>query len=322
MEWFTQTTNGFSPSQPNADKRVKQEASSMNSCRCRVLLACLTISLSISLSQQQSISPVPPNAPALVELKNEAITIQYNGRVIFSGRVNAGGVKLHERTQVYAEGQKVQQVILLTTMDWNKKIKITGTVAGSEESFPCEADRPPDRASQGPMIVRHASGIGRNLRNRAVYDRKWDWAFSVDANPRVVIAPAELKESQNSFSIDIEGYEIVLRFRPHFFQQHRGLEFFEPWTYAPWRKSVAGWISWFAFFDKVSEQDMMETADVFSSALRPFGYEYFQMDDGNITDRIASDVDRQAGCVQDACDRTCQTCSPGAFHASRSAVRC
>jgi len=254
------------------------EESSMN--RCRILLAFFALVVSNSLAQQKGVPPAPPNAPAHVELKDDAITIQYNGRVIFSGTMSAGGVKVHERTQVYHEGERIQQIILLTTMDWNKKIKIAGTVIGSEESFPCESDRPTDRAGQGPLIVRHASGIGRNLRNRAVYDRKWDWAFSVDANPKVAIAPTELKESQNSFSIDIEGYEIVLRFRPHFYQKHRGLEFFEPWTYKPWSQSVAGWISWFAFFDKVSEKDMIETADVFSSALRPFGYDYFQMDDG------------------------------------------
>ena len=252
----------------------------MNRCHSRILLSFITLALSISLSQQKSVLQAPPNAPALVEIKNNAITIQYHGRVIFSGTMNAGGAKIHERTQVYKEGQKIQQVILLTTMDWNKKIKITGRVAGSEESFPCESDRPTDRASQGPLIVRHASGVGRNLRNRAVYDRKWDWVLSVDANPKVVVTPLEVNQDQNSFSVEIEGYEIILRFRPHFYQNHRGLEFFEPWTYKVWPQSVAGWISWFAFFDKVTEKDMVETADVFSAALRPFGYEYFQMDDG------------------------------------------
>ncbi len=236
--------------------------------------------LSAVLAQDPLPVSAPPNAPAEILLADSTLTIKYDGRTIFSGFITYVGPTLEHRIQVFHEREKIQQVVLLTTLDWSKKIKITGKVFGSEESFPCELDRPTDRASQGPLIVRHAFGIGLNFRNRAVYDRKRDWVLSVDANPRVVITPTGLQDDRHSFSIEIEGYEIVLRFRPRFYQQHRGLEFFEPWKYKTWPRSVAGWISWFAFFDKVTEKDIVETADAFSAALKPFGYEYFQMDDG------------------------------------------
>ncbi len=241
------------------------------------LLLTATISFAIiCLSQDGGISSTPPNQPASVEIKKNTITIRYGGRAIFSGELSPAAENIEHRTQVYREGDKIQQVILLTTMDWNKKIKISGKAFASEESFPCEADRP----SRGPLIVRHMSGLSRSLKNRAVYDRSGDWVLSVDANPKVVVTPVEMMEKQNVFSIEIEGYEIVLRFRPRFYQKHRDLEFFEPWTYKVWPHSVAGWISWFAFFDKVTEKDMVETADVFAEVLGPYGYEYFQMDDG------------------------------------------
>ena len=262
----------------NCDGRIWGEPFCMSIHRSVVMMF-LALTLS-SLSKGQILPVPPPNSAAQIEVKGNAITIDYNGKTIFTGEMNSGGAAIHQRTQMYKEGDKIQQILLLTTMDWSKKIKITGKIMGSEESFPCESDRPTDRAGQGPLIVRHTSGIGLNLRNRAVYDRKWDWALSVDVNPKVVISPEALEQSSNAFSVEVEGYEIILRFRPHYYQKHRGLEFFKPWTYAVWPQSVAGWISWFAFFDKVTEKDMMETADVFSSVLRPFGYEYFQMDDG------------------------------------------
>ncbi|HCA81163.1 MAG TPA: hypothetical protein DEP53_15640 [Bacteroidetes bacterium] len=242
------------------------------------LLSMLLLTAGPSFAQENAAAP--PNQEALVDIKDSTITFTYDGRLLFRGTIRFDGSVLDRQVKIYEDGRKIQQVALLTTHSSNKKIRISGTVYGSAESFPCEADRPTDRASQGPLIVRNASGIGRNLRNRAVYDRTFDWAFSVDANPRVVLSPLKLGERQNSFSIDIEGYEIVLRFRPRFYQAHRGLQYFEPWTYKVWPKSVVGWISWFAFFDRVTEKDMMETADVFSSTLRPYGYEYFQMDDG------------------------------------------
>jgi hypothetical protein len=244
------------------------------------VLAVAWLLLPVLASGVSAQTAAPPNSPARVEIRDSSITIRYDGKVIFAGTISCDMSVLDHSTQSYYEGKAVQQIVLLTTHDWNKKIRIAGTVTGSGESFPCESDRPTDRASQGPLIVRNSSGIGLNLRNRAVYDRKSDWVLSVDANPKVTVTPSKIGNAENAFSLEAEGFEIVLRFRPRFFQQHRGLEFFEPWTYSVWPASVAGWISWFAFFDKVTEKDMIESADAFSSALKPFGYNFFQMDDG------------------------------------------
>jgi hypothetical protein len=41
-----------------------------------------------------------------------------------------------------------------------------------------------------------------------------------------------------------------------------------------------GWCSWFAFFSDVTESDIKNTADAIADKLRPFGYEYLQIDDG------------------------------------------
>ena len=218
----------------------------------------------------------PPNAGATVDIEGTSITIRYNDHLVFSGNMSYQAEDIQLRTNVYRDGERVQQVVLLTTLDWNKKIEISAKVFGSEESFPCEADRP----SRGPLVVRHSSGMSRSLRNRAVYDRSEDWVLSVDANPSVVVLPLESEGKQKVFSMEIEGFEIILRFRPRFYQKHRELEFFEPWRYKVWPHSVAGWISWFAFYSRVTEKDILETADVFSEALGPFGFEYLQIDDG------------------------------------------
>ena len=221
----------------------------------------------------------PPNAPAVVYLAGGRISVTYDGRSIFEGTVAAGLQQVQSKTQVYKTGDKIEQIILLFGPGSRIPIKLSGTVRGSEESFPCEADRR-DRRGAGPLIVRHVSGLSRSSLNRAVYDRKSDWVLSVDANPKVTISPVERAPGGQAFSLSAEGNEIVLRFRPRFFQKHRGLPYFEPWTYKPWPGSAAGWISWFAFFDKITEQDVVETAEVFADVLRPFGYEYFQIDDG------------------------------------------
>ena len=229
-------------------------------------------------SRKSAGTPGPPNEPAKIGFRDGKLRIDYAGQTIFKGEVVVEGKKENVRSlvNVFRPGDRVSQVVLLTSGNEGLKLRIFGTVFGSVESFPVEADR----RAKGPLIVRHSSGTSRNLLNRAVYDRRGDWVLSVDANPPVIVSPSEEKEGGRTFNLRAEGGEIVLRFRPRFYQKHRGLPFFDPWTYKTWPGSIAGWVSWFAFFDKVTEKDIIETADVLSEVLLPFGCEYLQIDDG------------------------------------------
>jgi hypothetical protein len=220
-------------------------------------------------------SGVPPNEPAKVVVKGAKIRITYSGVDIFSGDVGSPESGFEARTNVYRDGDKVSQVILLVPKG-EGRVGLSGTVLGSPESFPCEADR----RDRGPVMVRHSSGLSRSLLNRAVYDRLRDWAFSVDAGPRAAVRPIKEGPASRLYGLEAAGGEIVLRFRPRFYQIHRNLRFFEPWTYKVWPRPVAGWISWFAFFDRVTEQDIVDTADALAEVLLPFGYEVLQIDDG------------------------------------------
>ena len=220
----------------------------------------------------------PANAPAAVELTADHIVIRYHGGVIFEGAI-AGRPGLARATvNANAAGNAVDQVIALTASSSAGPLSVSGIVTASEEAFPAEADRP----LRGLPIVRHASGLSRNARNHAVYDRRWDWALSVDDQPRTRTRVTPLTDTADArtFRLEASGREILLRFRPRFFQQHRGLRYFEPWAYTIWPSPVAGWCSWFAFFDKVTEDDIRRTADVVARTLAPFGYEYIQVDDG------------------------------------------
>ena len=220
----------------------------------------------------------PPNEPAIVEIASDRIVIRYGGGVIFEGTISASAAPARVTVNAYRTEDAVDQVIALTASPSAGPLELAGTVTASAEAFPAEADRP----LRGMQVVRHASGLSRNLRNHAVYDRRWDWALSVDDQPRTRtrVTPVLAAATARTFRLEASGREILLRFRPRFYQQHRGLRYFEPWTYAIWPSPVAGWCSWFAFFDKVNEDDIRRTADVVAARLAPFGYEYIQLDDG------------------------------------------
>jgi alpha-galactosidase len=218
----------------------------------------------------------PSNAPARIAVEGDHITVRYDGALLFDGRIRNPEALRVAVPSVSRRGDAVDQVLALFAS--RGQLEISGTIAASPEAFPADSDR---RVRAIP-IVRHSSGLSRSRLNQAVYDRRWDWVLSIDDHPRtaVVIAPALETPEARTFTMDARGSEILLRFRPRFYQQHRGLRYFEPWTYSAWSRPVVGWCSWFAFFDKITEQDVRRTADVMADVLLPYGYQYLQIDDG------------------------------------------
>ena len=217
----------------------------------------------------------PDNAPATVSFQGDRVLLHYQGRPLFTGTIASTGARPAVIRLVDSAGGRVTQVVKWTAAG-RDQLTLAGVVHGSPEAFAAEAEPRED----GLRVVRHAVGPVSNRLNRAVYDRRADWALSVDVPAGVEVAPTPASDSGVDYQLSATGGEISLRFRPRFYQKHRGLAQYRPWTYQPWPKSVAGWSSWYAFFDKVTEDDIRATADVLGKVLRPFGYDYLQIDDG------------------------------------------
>jgi len=217
----------------------------------------------------------PPNAPAIVEISDRRVVPRYQARVLLDASVATTGGPVEFRRLTDSTGGRVTQV-LKWTAGGNGRLTISGVVRGSPEAFAAESEPRED----GLPVVRHASGPVTNRLNRAVYDRRADWVLSVDVPARVELVPMASADSSVSYRLIASGGEISLRFRPRFYQLHRGLAEYRPWEYRPWQQSVAGWTSWYAYFDRVTQDDIHRTADVLGEVLRPFGYRYLQIDDG------------------------------------------
>jgi hypothetical protein len=181
----------------------------------------------------------PPDAPAQVIVDGSRLAIVYDGATIFEGRIANPDALRAVVPSVARRGDVVNQVVALFAS--RGQIAISGTVTGSVEAFPCQSDRP----VRALPVVRHSSGPSRSRLNQAVYDRRGDWALSVDDQPQTatLITPGPEAAGRRTFLLEARGSEIVVRFRPRFYQQHRGLRYFEPWTYAAWARPVVGWCS-------------------------------------------------------------------------------
>ena len=230
----------------------------------------------------------PPDGPAVASLAGGRVTLTYAGRVILTATLGSTGPRPEERTLVDTVGDAVTQV-LKWTVRGGARLTLDGTVKAGAEAFACATEPRHD----APRMVRNAVGPADSRLNRAVYDRSSDWALSVDRPTEVGISPvgevgtrAETRDphavtgDSTAFHIRATGSEIILRFRPRYYQRHRGLGEYRPWTYSVWRPSVAGWTSWYAFLSRVTEEDVRRTAGVLHDVLEPFGYRYLQIDDG------------------------------------------
>jgi hypothetical protein len=246
-----------------------------------LLLMVTAGTLSAPLSRASDPPEGPPNAPAEFRVTGNLLTIRYNGRVILTGVIGDGGGGFTVREVRQDLHGAVNQVFTLTSSS-RQQLTLNDTVTGGEESFPCESDRPP----HGSEIVRSSIGLSQSRLNRAVYDRGGDWVISVDDPAQVRVVPLESTPGQRRFSMLILGDEISLRFRPRFYQKHRGLAYFEPWTYRVWDRPVVGWCSWFAYYDSITDVRMKLAADVLAETLKPYGLEYVQMDDGYQRDPV------------------------------------
>jgi len=237
-----------------------------------VLLALPVVSARVVAAQ----SPAePPNAPAVVSGSGGRWALTYDGRTLFDMTVGGGEAAVEFRALVDTTGGAVTQVLKWTARGRGALV-LRGLVRASDQAFPCEVEPRED----GLRVVRNSVGLSHNRLNRAVYDRQRDWVLSVDYPARVTLSPVAASADSSAFRLEASGGEIALRFRPRYYQRHRGLAQFRPWTYRVWNRSVAGWTSWFAFLDRVTEADITRTADVLAATLAPYGYEYLQIDDG------------------------------------------
>ena len=260
----------------------------------------------------------PPNEPAQVEVKNGRLEIRYNGAILLNLVATTGApgevptaipiarrrpwrrhpyVQLETAESRGSRGE-VEQTITLTAENVAGPLSLGGWAETTNQGFPAETY---SAAQQRFPYIRNSVGLSRNLRNNALYDRYWDWELDGPGDGATQITPlqgckplsatadAGCTTSPQAESVDVArqhfkwfsfGSKIVLTFRPRFYQKHKNISWFEPWTYKVWKDSIAGWCSWWAYRDAITEADVRRVTELFARRLRDFGYQYIQIDDG------------------------------------------
>lgn len=248
--------------------------------RVPVLFLTLTIGLGLGLRIEAraagaaTLKP-PPNRRAVAEWSPDSgrLRLRYHGRTIFEGRVKSADGSLVEFSQSVERQPGVTQRLNFQ----GRGLKLTGTVQASVEAFPCETR---GAAQDAFPLVRTSHGLSRSLRNNAVYDRRWDWELELPADGDARVTPVKDEAAGRTFSLAYAADRIELIFRPRYYQRHKNIRFFRPWTYRIQERCPAGWCSWWAYRRDFDEQLYRDLIKVWGEKHLPdFGYTVLQIDD-------------------------------------------
>ncbi|MBL7189847.1 MAG: alpha-galactosidase [Phycisphaerae bacterium] len=239
----------------------------------------------VLMAAERSVEP-PANALAKVEWDAEQgrLRLCYHGVTILDATVsvkdstgtNAAAVKFDSNE---IAGDKVEQRLKFSAVEAKAgaELILRGRVIASEEGFPAETQS--DAQKRFPY-VRNSVGLSRNLRNNAVYDRRWDWVLVGPGDGATRIRPRRTGEKRHVFSLECRGAGLELVFRPRFYQKHKDLEHFTPWTYEVWKGPLTGYCTWWAYRGGFTQETLDAMLELFVEKRLPdFGYEYMQFDD-------------------------------------------
>jgi len=226
--------------------------------------------LLVSISRLHA-GDAPPNSPAEVEWAPDTgvLRLSYHGGVILDAKIEGGPAAL---TKVEDSSPGLSQHLTFT----GKNLHLNARAHGSDQLIAAETRT---KAQEKFSLVRTTHGSSDNLRNNALYDRKADRQLEFLALS-VRLIPAGETASGHDFTLSAAGDAIEIVFRPRFYQRHKGIEFFEPWTYDVRQDSITGWSSWWAFRRACTQQDCDSLLAVWQEKhLDDYGYRFIQLDD-------------------------------------------
>lgn len=232
----------------------------------------------VSQPQPEAVLPdlpgEPPNAAAKVEWNPDAgvLRLSYDGKRLFEGKVT-GTSPATLATDSKRKRQAFTQDLVLS----GTGLRLEGTVAGGPDTLAAETRG--EAQQQFPLIRTTIGGPSHSLRNNAIYDRTRDWLFEApSAGTRII--PTANSATNRVFNLSCSGDEIRLSFRPRYYQWHKNIAHFRPWTYQIRKDSITGWSSWWAFMRNCSQRNCDELLAVWQDKrFADYGYRFIQLDD-------------------------------------------
>jgi len=177
-----------------------------------------------------------------------------------------------------AEAPATQDRIVARLLDpqgvpvtWVGTHEVKNDYGGSETRNPSFLPR------RNPEVMYFALGqvSGSNL--HSLFDRKTD--VGINFSEQTVMQRNARDSNLLDVTLPVPGNTLV-RIIPDYFTKTLGAPYYAPFDDSYFRRSPMVWDSWNSYYDQVKEEDIVRNTDWIAAHLKPYGYEYVQLDDG------------------------------------------
>ena len=156
-------------------------------------------------------------------------------------------------------------------VDWKGTDEVLNSYGGSETVHPSYLP------TRNPEVMTFALGqvASANLHN--LFDRQSDTVISFSDQALL------RRNAQNQDLLDalipVPG-NTVIRLVPDYFTKTLGIPQYVPLDDSHFRTAPLVWSSWTSYYAEVREDDIVRNADWLAAHLKPYGFEFVQLDDG------------------------------------------
>jgi hypothetical protein len=155
-----------------------------------------------------------------------------------------------------------------TPTTWSETEEIVHSFGGSRVTLPSFLPR------KNPDVMYFSLGPVSSPVFHALFDRNSDTA--IDFPERTALS----RDSETNFSVVMPiASSAAIRVTRDYYKT-LGLPFYTRFDDSVFRSAPMVWSSWTSYYEAVREQDITRNADWLATNLKPYGFEYVQLDDG------------------------------------------
>jgi hypothetical protein len=139
-----------------------------------------------------------------------------------------------------------------------------------------KTQRPSFLPRENPDVMYFSLGTVSGQHFHALFDRKSDTAIDFGAGAHLLRNERDPKILQ----VTTTPGNAVFRITPDYFTHVLGLPFYRPIDDSYFQSAPMVWSSWTSYYEGVTEDDIVKNTDWLAKNLKPYGFQFVQLDDG------------------------------------------
>ena len=163
-------------------------------------------------------------------------------------------------------------------VDWVGTNEVKGGYGGSETRNPSFLPR-----TNSDVMYFSLGQVGSPALH-ALFDRQTDIAISFTDD--AVMNRDASDPNLLDLTLPVSG-NTSIRLTPDYFTQALGLPYYIPFDDSYFKTAPMVWSSWTSYYEAVREEDMVRNTDWLAANLKPYGFQYVQLDDGYDSGHVA-----------------------------------